>query len=671
MFTRPTKVALACAATFAAISSANAQSSSELNPVVISASRFSEVTNRVPALVEIITKEQLRDSGITNMPEVLSQLGNLNVRSLSGGQLGVGATVDMRGFGVNASDNTLILLDGQRLNPLDSGSVRWESIPIEAIDRIEILNGGGSVQYGDKAVGGVINIITRSDSEKNKSVTVNTGSFGTIITSGNYSNQVQNTKFNLNFSVSNSDGWRDNSQASQGVARVGVTHYLGQSDKIFFDGSFSSQSYGTPGGVLGQVGQGNQKAAKFNNVGDKNIVNGTSATLGLSKAISPNDQFEIDFSYKDSGATQYTPNLTDKTTIYDKWGFDLNPRIKRSWGGYGNSVLGFDYSESMGSFITNTGNVQRANVTNKSYYLTHQFPLSKSLDLLGGVRRQTQDAIAYDYKNSTGQSSAMKEQSANAADLALNYRYGVADLQKIYIRVNRSYRFANIDEYWAMNADWSARVFTGILKPQESKTLEVGGDWKASYGFKYGVSLFRMDTSNEIRYCQSAACDYGSNINSSDIRRVGLNLLGEFEPVQDLKLKPKFTYQQAKFSQGEFSGKEVALVPNLIGSISISYKKNNATYFSNLNYVGQQFYDGDETNSLKKIPSYTSMDVGFGYKYGNWDSSLRVKNLLNKHYSNYGGYGFVQTAPGSTGYSYYYYPADPRAIFLSTRYTFK
>ncbi|MFM8152562.1 MAG: hypothetical protein ACKN8Y_04320, partial [Polynucleobacter victoriensis] len=116
------------------------------------------------------------------------------------------------------------------------------------------------------------------------------------------------------------------------------------------------------------------------------------------------------------GATQYTPNLTDKTTTYDKWVFDLNPRIKRSWGGYGDSVLGFDYSESMGSFVTNTGNVQKANITNRSYYLTHRFPLSQSLDLLGGYRRQTQDAVAYDYKSSTGQSNAEKQQSANATD---------------------------------------------------------------------------------------------------------------------------------------------------------------------------------------------------------------------------------------------------------------
>ncbi len=673
MFTKPTKVALACAATFATIASTQAQTSSEFNPVVISASRFAELQSEIPALVDIISRQQIKDGGFTSIPDVLQQIGNINVRNLNGGQLGVGATIDMRGFGASAKDNTLILLNGQRLNPVDSGSVRWESIPMESIDRIEILNGGGSVQYGDKAVGGVINIITRSDAEQSKSVTVKAGSFGTAITSGSYSKLVQNTKFNFDFSASNSDGWRDNSQASQGVAKVGVIHYLGQSDKIFFDGLFSTQSYGTPGGVLGQVGQGNPKAVKFNNIGDKNVVNGTSATLGLTKAVSSNDRFEIDFTYKDSGATQYTPNLTDKTTTYDKWGFDLNPRIKRSWDGYGDSVLGFDYSESMGSFVTNTGNVQKANVTNRSYYLTHRLPLSQSLDLLGGYRRQTQDAIAYDYKSSTGQNNAVKEQSANATDLALNYKYGQSKLNKIYARLNNSYRFANIDEYWAMGygpaPNYTAyRVFSGILAPQKNKTIELGGEWFFSNHQKFGLTIYQMDSANEIRYDHAS----GENINSADIRRYGVIAVTQLAPSSGWLITPRINLQKAKYQAGSFDGRDIGLVPTITSSLGVSYKPTpNLSYTSYLNYVGKQRYEGDEDNALNKMPSFTTLDLSAVYKYGSWESSVNIKNIFDKRHSNYGGYGFVQTAPGSNGYSYYYYPADPRAIFLSTRYTFK
>jgi iron complex outermembrane receptor protein len=667
MFTKPTKVALACAGIFATISTAQAQTNSEFNPVVVSASRFEQSTSDVPALVEVITKEQIKESGVISIPEALSQIGNLNVRNLNGGQLGIGATVDMRGFGASAKDNTLILVDGQRMNPIDSGSVRWESIPMDSIERIEILNGGGSVQYGDKAVGGVINIITRSDRVSRPTISLSAGSFGTQLASGSYSGKVDSTKFDLNISAANSDGWRDNSQASQGTANIGLTHHLNKIDKVFWVSSFNSQSFGTPGGVVGEVGQGNPRAAKWNNVGDKTVTNGTSNLIGLVKSIDSQTLFEVDFNYRDSGATQYTPNLSAKTTTYDKWSYNFNPRIKKSWKDFGESVFGFDYSQSMGSFITNTGSIQKANLTNQSYYLTHRIPLSRQFDLLGGFRKQTQDAIAYDLVGGVA-SNANKEQSANASDLALNYRYGPSSANKVFVRSNNSYRFANIDEYWGWGT-YPSRVFKGILAPQKNNTLEIGGDWLLTGNQRFGATLYQMDSSNEIRYDHAT----GANINSADIRRYGVTANAHLSLAKDWMISPKVNFQSAKYTAGPFDGKNVALVPKISSSIGLLYKpKSSTTYSSYVNYVGSQYYEGDEGNSKNKIPSFTTVDLAATYKYGSWESALRLKNIFDKRYANYGGYGFVHLAPGNNyGNSYYYYPADPRAIFITTRYTFK
>ncbi len=670
MFTNPTKIALACAGIFATVAPTHAQTKpSEFNPVVVSASRFEEVNSEIPALITVITKQDIKESGVNSVPEALMQIGNLNVRNLNGGQLGVGAVVDMRGFGASARDNTLILLDGQRLNPLDSGSVRWESIPLSSIERIEILNGSGSVQYGDKAVGGVINIITRSDKVNPSSIEATAGSFGTFATSGSYGSKIDSTKLNVNFSAANNDGWRDNSQVRQGSLRANATHYINQKDKVFIDSLFSSQSYGTPGGVLGQVGQGNPKAAKFNNVGDKNVTNGTAITLGMVQSISSREMIEGEVSYKDSGATQYTPNLTDKTTIYDKWSFDFTPRYKKSWGAIGDSVLGFDYSQAMGSFVTNTGNIQKANITNRSYYLTHKLPLTTQLDLLGGFRRQTQDAVAYDYKSSTGHSNASKTQSANASDLALNYQYGASQQHKVFAKINNSYRFANIDEYWAMNWYSSpvSRQFSGILKPQKNNTLELGGDWAIANQQRFGLTIYQMDSTNEIRY----NTDTDENVNSADIRRYGVVANAQLRITDVWSVSPRVTLQTAKYTAGAFDGKEVSLVPKVTSSLGIFYKpKSNVSYSTYLNYVGSQRYDGDQSNTLNKMPSFTTVDLNASYKYGSWESSLSLKNIFDKRYANYGGYGFVTLPGGGSNYSYYYYPSDPRSIFLTTRYIF-
>ncbi|MEY5051078.1 MAG: hypothetical protein RLZZ619_1008, partial [Pseudomonadota bacterium] len=211
-------------------------------------------------------------------------------------------------------------------------------------------------------------------------------------------------------------------------------------------------------------------------------------------------------------------------------------------------------------------------------------------------------------------------------------------------------------------------VFSGILAPQKNKTIEFGGEWLFSNRQKFGLTLYRMDSANEIRYDHAS----GENINAADIRRYGVVATAQLSPSSAWLITPKINLQKAKYQAGSFDGKDIGLVPVVTSSLGVSYKPtSNLTYTSYLNYVGKQRYEGDEENTLNKMPSFVTFDLTAVYKYGAWESSVNIKNVFDKRYANYGGYGFVQTAPGSNGYSYYYYPSDPRAIFLSTRYTFK
>jgi iron complex outermembrane receptor protein len=139
---------------------AAAQNSNSGPTLIVSGSRFEENLNEGPANVKVITRDEIENSSSNTIPQVLSQIGGLRVRGVNAGTLNLDATVDMGGFGPTASSNTLILIDGIRINPIDSSSVDWGSIPIDSVERIEIVQGGAGVQYGNGAVGGVINIIT-------------------------------------------------------------------------------------------------------------------------------------------------------------------------------------------------------------------------------------------------------------------------------------------------------------------------------------------------------------------------------------------------------------------------------------------------------------------------------------------------------------------------------
>ncbi len=130
----------------------------EADQVLVTAPSASGTLRAAPHGVTIITPEDIERSGATTVGMLLSQEANLNLQSFGGDR---NAAIDIRGMGETAVSNVLVLVDGVRLNESDLTGADLSSVPLAQIERIEILRGGGAVRYGNGAVGGVINIITR------------------------------------------------------------------------------------------------------------------------------------------------------------------------------------------------------------------------------------------------------------------------------------------------------------------------------------------------------------------------------------------------------------------------------------------------------------------------------------------------------------------------------
>lgn len=156
-----------------------AKENSKTNTILVTTSRILDSAQNIPANIQVITRDEIRETNTTSIPEILSKLGGLNITGARLGQFNQGATVDIGGYGAASGSNTLVLVNGQRLSPIDSAAPSWEIVPIDAIDRIEIIKGSASVQYGDRATGGVINIITNESQKSINKVTVGYGSFDT------------------------------------------------------------------------------------------------------------------------------------------------------------------------------------------------------------------------------------------------------------------------------------------------------------------------------------------------------------------------------------------------------------------------------------------------------------------------------------------------------------
>src|SRR5918995_6915081 len=149
-------------------------------PVVVTATRFEERYVSQPVNLTVITAEEIRASPAKTVPDLLAERAGIVVRDLFGNNAS-STTVDMRGFGSTGTQNTLILVDGRRVVDIDLSGVQWSAVPLSAIERIEIVRGGGSVLYGEGATAGVINIITRSPAPGKTELTLR-GSVGSYDT---------------------------------------------------------------------------------------------------------------------------------------------------------------------------------------------------------------------------------------------------------------------------------------------------------------------------------------------------------------------------------------------------------------------------------------------------------------------------------------------------------
>lgn len=168
-------VAGVCAGMSGAVFAADAGGTDKLGEVVVTATKTAKDTMDAPATVSVVTAKDIENANIHSVDEALTLLPGVYTTRPGGHEPSVmGTNVVMRG--IPDYSRTLVLVDGQTLNDPYIGAVTWESVPAETVERIEVVPGPFSSLYGGSAMGGVINIITKTPTKREFSVK---GGYGT------------------------------------------------------------------------------------------------------------------------------------------------------------------------------------------------------------------------------------------------------------------------------------------------------------------------------------------------------------------------------------------------------------------------------------------------------------------------------------------------------------
>ena len=659
--------------------------------VVVSATRFSDSLIRMPMSVTVIDGEHIRRSAASTLPELLGQQAGVSMLDLNGNN-GATATVDIRGFGATAGQNTLILVNGRRLTDMDQATVNWPAIPLATIERVEILRGSGAVQFGDGAGGGVINIVTRSPASAadSGSVSAAAGSYNTRQTSVAMNRAADGFGLAINASNHESDGFRANNHSRQTSAGLAAERDYGDGSlRLGLDVSWLTMRM--PGFRQVEPAAGRDDLATDRR--GTSTPDDDSARRGT--------QFAFDWRHR-FGFGELALDVTHRTR--DQWIYSsarqfarssdlvldsVSPRLRVShalFGGKGSLIVGLDWQDwdytandavSMGLQGQPYSTV-KAGQRNLGVYAQESVDFDDRLSALVGLRRERQRLSAVNTVDLTATCPFGFCPTAAPADATRNtetawefgLRYRLNGDWAVFGKVARAFRFGNIDEAYETDPAFNNQF--QFLRPQTSRGVEAGAQWRvARAGAK--LTVFQNDVRDEIHL--DAFTNGIGNTNLPPSRRRGLEVDGDWQATASLRLAGSYTFVDAKFLEGVFpgtfgllnnviAGKSVPLVPRHKLNLSLSWQVQADTRVDvSIAHVGHQYMDNDEANDFwTQIPAYTVANLKLEHRVGKLTLGFAINNLFDEKYYGYA----VKSQFAATRFNAY--PMPERNYLLSARY---
>jgi iron complex outermembrane receptor protein len=648
-----------------------------LPPIIVEASRTGSRAEDLPSGVTVITSEQIERSGAQDTVQALEKLGGLHVRRINGNPMQ--AEVVMRGFSQNAHGRVLVLVDGQRLNMPDMQAPNWSQVPVGSVERIEILHGGQTALYGDYAVAGVINVITKKGGDPVTAVAVTAGSDETFGAHIRKSGMLgEDTRYAADLDWQRSRGWRDNSRYEVFDLRANVEHNWTERFASSVGGFYNHGEYGMPGPLSWQQLRDNPKLSSTPD--DKAKAGTWGVRLGSKGETLDWGTFSMDALFQQS--------LRD-AKFFSAWSSDLNEyevstlaltpkyQLDSDIAGHRNSLtlgadITFDWLDYRKSDIPKDAWIADATLerTSGALYAHDQFfiiedMLALALGARGQVMRTTADGRGKwdDWSTwpATVRTSPLSGGQTDwqwAYDAALLFR--PIDELKTFARGSKLFRYPFVDEI-ASYQGFGAPSMNTDLKPERGYQLEAGLSLDLFDSLTYDLRYYYLEMKDEIAWGNNR------NENLDKTRRHGIETGLRWTPEPWGSLGLTYHLVDAEFAAGANKGKTVPLVPmqvlSLDTEVNVAY---GVSLLGAMRACDSQYLGDDNANAAGKIPGYATFDLGIRYAPAfleGFSITAACANVFDTTHATTGFWGWGY-GPDS------FYPANGRTWRISASYAF-
>ena len=586
-----------------------------LDEVTVKANRFLHKDTETTYASEVHTAKQIEASGAATLYDFLAQQTSLNILPGFGNR--AAPLINIRGYGNESGyQNVVISVDGQRLNNIDLTPQLLGVIPLGNIDRIEITKGSGSVIYGDNAMAGSIQIIT-----KNKTGVSVAGSLGNEGQKSAYiSAGISQQYFDLSASATDDshDGFSDRdilgAHDTFDSATQNVKLTVKATDYLRFKAEATSSRINT-------FYVGNMTQAEFNANPRQN--SGNAYTFQDYET----DQWRIggEWDINQQFQLAYSHNQEDKTSFFDTFNFFSQSRDYD----YTNDDLTLKYEDGNLRALVGLqkfdGKMERTSdktsKENMGYFVQTEYQWNE-LTLSAGARHEK---VEYQF-NPTGGLELKKENNLQAFDIGANYKLNTET--SLFANYNKAFQAPDIDRFFDFGFGFNPNIV-----PAKSKTLNIGLNHVLSNN-RLKATTFYSKLKNEIFYNPTLG-SFGTNTNIDQSHKYGLELQDFFKINDQLSAGIIYNYTRAIIDSEDdgtvaIKNKDLSGVPKHTVVANLNYMfLQGASINLNHTWRAKAYAFNDLQNNFKqKQDNYESTNLALSYQYKNFQVFTAINNIF-------------------------------------------
>ena len=677
------------------VANENASKHNSIEEIIVSG-LLPESMHRLASSASLITAEDIAQSGANSLPELLSRLANVTLRSYSGNAKST--SIDIRGSGATSISNVLILIDGMRINSSDLGGVDFSVVNLEHIERIEVIRGGNSVRYGGGASHGIVNIITKNNSNEDiRMIKLSAGQHDDYKINVGIQTTTDEQYFSMGVSSAKSIGYRRHNRLNQEDLTFNYEKTFENKDNIRLNSRLHRDEYQLPGNLChpdnidpnnedqrcrsynrryGSIGNGYEGKtsddAQFiqykKNIGTRLNLTNRISYRGKEKIFKRGEALKTTELNKRNRIEQKTTRIE---TLFE-WQNKSNKLYLFS--GFINEETDYWQSRGNGQYHADS-EIFEGDLHTNAKFISLSFEPKKNIALEIGYRDSTskhtlQESVFKEKEDSNQcqtrprgeyeqkfncpiflkQEKSSKHTWENEA-IDFRGRFNIHPEINAYVSVSKTFRNPNVDELIKPDDD----IENHTLSPQKKQNFEAGLKIHNDT-YLFNIGFFRSTTKDEILFREiitTTGDSIGINLNAENpITRTGAELQSRYFLSDDTEINLDLGYIDVSTGDNQ----RIPLVPYWTIATGVNWQiKSTSNLNIYANYTGQRL-DGNHTTNVpyKKIDSYLTVNAKYIHREKlffkeefNWYVSLN--NIFNTPYLH-------------TAYSEFVYPAPLRSI---------